>query len=233
MDSKSIIYEGAIKGFPLIKIKSKEIIEKIRKGSFFMSSLKTYRELYRQSGDDTIGDPNEGKLVIHEAFLTIPETGERTLIMDQALPTVNENDFVFCMFGINPNLHNEFLFTEEQKQKLIRFDNTAMLVTDAYEFSRRIVQAANQRGLTIKSGFVKYYDERINNGNIYIDLLTGGTENIVFHKTKKYEYQQEFRFTIRNTTGESSLTLDIGDISDITEVFTTEQLFSSIIKKSE
>lgn len=232
MDSKSVVYEGAIKGFPLIKIKSREIISKIQKGSFYMSSLKTYREMYNKSGDDTVGDPNEGKFVIHEAFLTIPETGESTLIMDQALPTVNENDFVFCMFGINPDLHNEFLFTDEQKQKLINFDDTAMLVTDVYEFCKRIVCAANLRGLTIKSGFVKYYDEHINNAKIYIDLFRNGTENIVFHKTKKYEYQQEFRFTIRNTTGEDHLCLDIGDISDITKVFTTEQLFSSIIKKN-
>lgn len=231
MGSKSIIYSGAINGFPLIRIQSKEIIAKTQKGSFYMSSLKKYREMYEQSGDDTIGDPNEGKLLLHKAFLTIPETGDSFLVMDQALSTVNENDFVFCMFGINPDLHNKFLFTDEQKQKLIGFNDTAMIVTDVYEFCKRIVHAANLKGLTVKSGFVKYYDEHINNGNICIDLIINGTENIVFYKTKKYEYQQEFRFTIRNTTGEDHLCLDIGNISDITKTLPTEQLFSSTMKK--
>ena len=62
-------------------------------------------------------------------------------------------------------------------------------------------------------------------------MITKGTENIVFHKTKKYEYQQEYRFTIPNNTGDDYLELDIGDISDITEVFSTEEMFSAIIER--
>ena len=230
MECKNIKYMGEIKGFPLIKIKSREIIEKLRSGSFYMSSLKKYREMYEKYGDDTIGDPNEGKLIIHDAVLKIDELGIEERVTDHAVATVNENDFVFCMFGVNPNKYDKFLFTEEQKQRLIGFDDTALLITDVYEFARRIKNAAEKRNLQIAGNFVNYYDETANDIQIFIDLIAKGTENIVFHKTKKYEYQQEYRFTIQNKTGEDHLELDIGDISDISEVFTTEEIFSVIIE---
>jgi len=231
MESKKIKFNGGIKGFPLIKIKSREIIDKIRAGSFYMSSLRKYREMYAECGDDTIGDPNEGKVIIHDAMFVSEEMGLCEQVTDQPIATVNENDFVFCMFGVNPNKHDKFLFSEEQKQKLIGFDDTAMIVTDVYEFCRRIAKAAEKRNLKISSGFVNYYDETVDNVNLYINLITKGTENIVFHKTKKYEYQQEYRFTIPNNTGDDYLELDIGDISDITEVFSTEEMFSAIIER--
>ncbi len=230
MECKNIKYMGEIKGFPLIKIKSREIIEKLRSGSFYMSSLKKYREMYEKYGDDTIGDPNEGKLIIHDAVLKIEELGIEERVTDHAVATVNENDFVFCMFGVNPNKYDKFLFTEEQKQRLIGFDDTALLITDVYEFARRIKNAAEKRNLQISGNFVNYYDETANDIQIFIDLIAKGTKNIVFHKTKKYEYQQEYRFTIQNKTGEDHLELDIGDISDISEVFTTEEIFSVIIE---
>ena len=136
MESKKIKFNGEIKGFPLIKIKSREIINKIRSGSFYMSSLRKYREMYAECGDDTIGDPNEGKVIIHDAMFVSEEMGLCEQVTDQPIATVNENDFVFCMFGVNPNKHDKFLFSEEQKQKLIGFDDTAMIVTDVYEFCR-------------------------------------------------------------------------------------------------
>lgn len=230
MESEKIKFNGKIKGFPLIKIKSREIIDKIRTGSFYMSSLKKYREIYAECGDDTVGDPNEGKIIIHNAILVSEEMGLCDQVIDQPIATVNENDFVFCMIGVNPNKHDKFLFSAEQKQKLIGFDDTAMIVTDVYEFSRRIAKAAEERNLRISSGFVNYYDETVDNINLYINLIIKGTENIVFHKTKKYEYQQEYRFTIPNNTGNDYLELYIGDISDITEVLSTEELFSAIIE---
>ena len=98
MESKKIKFNGEIKGFPLIKIKSREIIDKIRAGSFYMSSLRKYREMYAECGDDTIGDPNEGKVIIHDAMFVSEEMGLCEQVTDQPIATVNENDFVFCMY---------------------------------------------------------------------------------------------------------------------------------------
>lgn len=226
-------YTGQIKGFPLIKIKSKEIIDKIRAGSFHMSSLKKYREMYAESGDDTIGDPNEGKLIIHEAIMIVPEFGEEQILHDYPMPTANENDFVFCMFGINPMKYDTFQFSEEQKKKLVGFDDTALLITDAHEFCRRVIAAAAEKNLEIESGFVNYYDETSDDTKRLADLVVNGVKNIVYYKTQKYKYQQELRFTVPNKTGEDFLEFNIGDISDISEVFTTEEILSAYIAHKE
>ncbi len=226
----NIKYQGMIKGFPLIKIKSKEIIEKIRKGSFYMNSLKTYRDLYKDNEDNVIGDAYEGKLYIYDATFIIPEKGVNEIIKNKAFSTVNENDFVYCMFGINPNKNSSFNFTDYQKQKLIGFDDTALIITDVYEYFRRIKKSAIESGYEIESNFVQYYDEGVNDLNLFLNLIKG-MNNIVFYKRKMYSYQQEYRFTIKNNSGDDHLELDIGDITDISEMFSVTDLFNSYISK--
>ena len=227
----TIKYTGQIKGFPLIKINSHEIIAKIQNGSFRMNSLKIYREMYDNCNDNIVGDPYEGKFIIHDAVFQIEELGVNEHVKDFAFSTANENDFVFCMFGINPEKHISFKFTDEQKQKLIGFNDTALLITDIGEFATRIEQAATGKGLKIKSDFVNYYDETIDDVARLLSLVRNGMENIVFNKVKDYAYQQEYRFTIPNFTGDEYLELNIGDITDISKVFTTEELFNSYIEK--
>ena len=225
--TNKVKYVGQIKGFLLIKIKSKRIIEETRRGSFYMNSLKVFREMYKNSKDNVIGDPYEGKLIIYDAIIQIPELGINEVVKDSAFSTANENDFVFCMFGVNPNKHCSFQFTGEQKQKLINFDDTALLIIDVYEFCKRIKNAAIARNLVVKSGFVDYYDETVDDVGRLLKLVVNGMENIVFHKIKDYSYQQEYRFTIQNSTGAACLELNIGDISSISEVFTTTEMLNS------
>lgn len=227
--AEKIKYDGEIKGFPLIKIQSREIVEKTQAGSFWMTSLRKYREIYKKYNDNIIGDPNEGKLLIHDAIFHDPKSGKRTVIEDGAISTANEDDFVFCMFAVNPEKHSTFQFDEDQKQKLIGFNDTALLITDAYEFIKRVEKAANEKGYEIEHGFVQYYDETFDDIVHLVNLVSNGIGNIVFHKTKEYLYQQEFRFTIKNATGKDSLELHIGNLSDISKVFTVQEILKSNI----
>lgn len=223
-------YRGQIKGFPLIKIKSRDIIEKMQKGSFYMNSLRYYRKLYENSKDEVIGDPYEGKLFIPEAYLMIE--GETPIpLKNEALRTSHEDDFVFCMFGVNPVKYSTFQFTEEQKENLIGFDDTTLLITDTVEFRKRVFDAARKEGLEIREGFVQYYDPSVNSPDIYslYARLINGMENIVFHKRIQYQYQQEYRFTVSQPIGGVYVEhreLNIGDISDISEIFTTKEFLS-------
>lgn len=221
-----------IKGFPLIKIKSQEIIEKIQKGSFRMNSLKLYRDMYKDGNDDGIGDPYEGKLFVHNAVIKIEELGIEEKLNNYPISTVNENDFVFCMFGVNPNKYCSFTFTEEQKEKLVAFDEAALLITDTYEFCRRIKKSADKEGLRITSDFVNYYDDTIDDVTRLAQLCINGTQNIVFHKTQRYSYQQEYRFTIKNDDGTEFIELDIGDITKISKILTTKEILNSMVVKS-
>lgn len=115
-----------IKRFPLIKIKSRDIIEKTVRGSFYMNSLAYYRKLYEDKKDEIVGDPCEGMLFIHEVDMYIPEQNVYEKIRDSAINTVYINNYVYCLFGVNPNTHDSFCFTEEQKKQLVGFDDTAM-----------------------------------------------------------------------------------------------------------
>ncbi|MDD4494960.1 MAG: hypothetical protein PHV32_11575 [Eubacteriales bacterium] len=234
-------YKFQVKGSPVMKIQTRKIIEKIRAGSFYMNSLKVYRDMYKKYKDTVIGDPNEGKFIIHDAIAQIKkidtngnveeQSVSTTIVKDQAFSTINENDFVFCMFGIDSAKYNSFKFTEEQKQKLVGFHDTALLITDSHEFCERVKKAAVARNLEIKNDFVNYYDQTINNADLFLSLAVKGTENIVFYKVKDYSYQQEYRFTTPNYTGTDHLELNIGDITDISEVFTTKELFNSYTEK--
>jgi len=228
------------KGFPLIKIKSRDIIEKLQHGSFYMNSLKAYRNMYKNRNDIIVGDPNEGKLIFHNANTRISkleanevadEVHEQT-VRDHLFSTANEDDFVFCMFGVNPNKHSSFNFTEEQKQKLNGFDDTALLITDVGEFCRRILKSAIAKGLEITSGFVNYYDPKKDDVSRLLSLVKYGMQSIVFHKVSDYSYQQEYRFTIPNNSGAEYLELDIGNITDISKIFSTEEILNSSMVKT-
>lgn len=231
---KDILYQTTIKGFPLIKFQSKEIIEKTIRGSFYMNSLRYYRELYEKEGDEFIGDPCEGKIFISKSLgvkFSIPEKGIYFQdLNDVAISTSHENDFVFCMFGINPDIYNNFEFTEEQRNKIQDKYDSALVITDIYEYCKRIMQGAESKKIEIKSGFVKYYDEHIDSPNLLISLRKG-IENVVFYKKKKYSTQHEFRFTSPNPQNAMSLELDIGDIRDISVQQSSKDVLKAIMSK--
>lgn len=64
-----------IKGSVFVKFQKSCIIEKTQQGSIYMNSLQQFRKLYKDSGDETIGDPYEGKLYIYNADCFIPDKG--------------------------------------------------------------------------------------------------------------------------------------------------------------
>ncbi len=227
MEKTKYKFSGQINGFPLIKLKSHDIIQKIRAGSFYMNSLRVYREMYANSKDNTIGDPNEGKFLVHSATLCVPAAGVYKSIQDCLLSTCNEDDYVFCLFGINPQKHSLFTFSDEQKKELIKFGDTALLITDAYELCKRVSKAAKDRNFEIAGDFVQYYDPEADDASRLAQLVVEGMKNIVFHKTNNYAYQQEYRFTIANNTGDDHIILEIGSIEDISEVFSTEDILNS------
>ncbi|MGN1158253.1 MAG: hypothetical protein ACI4TK_18940 [Agathobacter sp.] len=218
---------ATIKGFPLIKFQTRERIKELQNGLLYMNSLKKYREMYKDSHDNIIGDPNEGKLIVHEAIFHIPEEEEPQVLKDVALSTVSENDFVFCMFGVNPNKHKTFMYTEEQRTKISEKYDTALLITNVYEFCRRVQSAARDVGLEIKGNFVQYYDPSSDDIRRMVDLLKNGMRSIAFHKVNDYAYQQEYRFSIPYIDGKEHIEIDIKDISDISEIFPADKIFNS------
>lgn len=221
-----------VKGFPLIKFQSAERIESLQNGLLYMKSLEWYRKHESENGDVVVGDRFEAMFHVNEGKLILPDIGEEFEIKNKLIATSVSNDYAYCMFGVNP-YNSSFNFSTEQKDTIKDFGDTALLILDKDEFFSRIRKAALNAGYEIHSGFVRYYDENVDSGNLILSLLSG-IYNIAFWKRKKYIYQQEFRFLVhtQNYT-EDHLELNIGDIHDISKVFKTSEILNARVEKIE
>ena len=168
---------------------------------------------------------------INEATIYFPDTGETVAVNDDLLKTSESNDFVFCMFGVNPT-EEKFRFTDKQKEKMLSFGDTALIVLNRAEFIHRVKVGAEKAGYKIHFDQVKYYDPSIDGGNKYISLVDG-MWNIAFWKRDSYAYQQEVRFLFSpGDENKDHIELDIGDISDITAIVSAKSVLSAIVKKT-
>lgn len=220
-----------IKGFPLIKFKSKDRIQTLREGKLYMKSLEFYRKQEIIHGDCTVGDKFEAMAHINEGQIVIPELGVNKNISDELIKTSFSDSFVFCMFGIS-TLSEKFTFSDEQKKKIREFGDTALLITDSNEFLNRINNAVIRDKLIGSHGFVQYYDEGVDSADFWCSLIKAGMNNIAFRKRKCYAYQQEYRWLIEHPPTQNDFyELDIGNISDISVVFETEQILNALAKQ--
>lgn len=220
-----------VKGTPLIKFQNAERIESLRKGHLYAKTLKYYREYEKETGDDAVGDEFEAMLHINEGYIRLPNSNETISLNDTLIPTTDSDDFVFCMFGIYPSLQS-FSFSDEQKEKMLSFGDTALIILDSAEFIKRVENAAKANGYTAHFEAVNYFDPTVDNGNMIISLLKG-MWNIAYWKRDKYAYQQEGRFVFSPGNGQAHIELNIGDISDITTVLPSEAVLSSMVKKKQ
>ncbi|MDY3751977.1 hypothetical protein [Christensenella minuta] len=222
-----------IHGKPLIKFHSKEIIEKFQKGSFYMQSLEIYRKMEVAEGNTIVGDDFEGMFHVNEAEALEPKSGKIMNIVNGLIPTVYSNDFAFCMFHICPQ-EDTFIFSDKQKEKLRGFGDTALLITDQNKFFKRIYLAAERRGFSVNHGPVIYFDESIDSFNLLVKLMRKPESFAFLKRKKKYDYQQEYRFVIHaDNIMADHIELDIGDISDISEVMPTLKILNSTAKRGE
>jgi len=219
------------KGIPLIKFQDATKIQSLQSGKIYAKTLSYYRKREEETGDCEVGDKYKAMIHINNAKIYSPDTGKTITVKNDLLKTSESNDFVFCMFGVNPK-SKEFSFTDKQKEKMLSFGDTALIVLDHDEFIRRVIVAAKQAGYNVYFKPVQYYDPTIDGGNMWNSLLEG-MWNIAFWKRNSYIYQQEVRFVF--TPGDENtdhIELDIGDISDITAILPAKSALSTIIKNA-
>lgn len=137
-----------VKGMPLIKFQDEDKIKSLQSGKLYAKTLEYYRKREEETGDCEVGDKYEAMIHINEATIHFPDTGEMIPVNDDLLRTSESNDFVFCMFGINPSTE-KFKFTDEQKEKMLSFGDTALLILDQDEFIHRVKTAAEKAGYNV------------------------------------------------------------------------------------
>ena len=160
----------SIKGTPLIKFQSEEIILSLQKGKIYANTLEYYRKLEYETNDSEVGDCFEAMFHVNEAMVVIPDAGISEVISDELIATAHSNDYIFCMFGICQQMQN-FSFTEQQKEKLLSFGNTALVITDSGEFISRVKNAAEKLGYEVTFDAVNYYDPNIDYVNMLITMM--------------------------------------------------------------
>ena len=221
-----------IKGFPLIKFQSAARIESLRQGHLYAKTLGYYRKLEEETGDADIGDKCEAMLHVKSGQLINKSTGEVHELDDTLLRTMRSDDFVFCMFSIYPKTKT-FEFSAEQREKLLSFGDTALLILDSDEFISRVNQSAIKSGLETHFDAVQYYNPNEDYADIWIDLFKGMWKT-AFWKRESYRYQQEARFVfLSDDAKRDHIELDIGDISQISEIIPAASILESMASRAD
>lgn len=202
----------------LIKFQSKDIIDSIQSGCIWMNQLYVFQKMEAENNNHEIGDRKEN--MIYSKAYEFPDGTPCAL----QLTDDKKSNFVFCMF--TPNISKgQYQFTQEQKDKMIGFGDTALLITDWKEFCTRIHNSIIGNKYELYHRAVKYYDEDNEIPIEIMDLLTDGLHNLPFVKRKRYSYQQEYRLSIRmDKTSKEYIKLNIGNIHDISTQIPADDL---------
>ena len=203
-------------------------------GKIYANTLATFKALEGIDGSGR-ADRHEGTIAWLQPGQGRAEINGMDITNDLAGPMQLQRSWldhlnVFCLHAAhNGNLDiakvsNENI--EELRRQLTIPDECfalgrlAVVVTDVPEFIGRIEAAAKDKGYRMARGLVRYYAPELFHGN-FRDVES------VFHKQDRHSYQREFRFVFdRRLVSAAPMTLEIGDISDITQRIESAELNS-------
>jgi hypothetical protein len=208
----------------LLKLGQREYMEQFRKGLLYMNTLNYFREL---DGDPARADRYEGVTHIFQPKdvimrLSVPGFGEITIGSEDlaAATTLSMNSEsrcnIFCLHAITAPV-NGALFPSEHEW----FGDSIVLVLNTQDFLTRVLAASKARSFMVKGNLVEYYDS---------DTYTGKLDR--FRKSKRFAHQREYRIAVESP-GTEPLTLDIGNITDITSEVVPLSDANNVFKFSE
>lgn len=223
----------------LMKFGSEENLKKLQSGQFYMKNLQYYVDLEKSTLDKNVGDMYDGQMLLENVKITMFTTDTKTFVrqFDTSKASMNLGYLkcpVFCMFmydyrnytseEVNGDvLKVTYQFTPEQLQKMPNFGENVLMIKNGDEFVERIKRGLLSQNIGYTRDFVQYYGF---NNLEHLKQVQNDNSRIAFWKRQKYAYQQEYRF-IAHTEVDDFLSIDIGDISDITQLVNTEELLNT------
>ena len=226
----------------LVKFGSKDNLIKLQQGQLYMKNLQYYVDLEKSTSDEDVGDMYDGQMLWKDAKVTLFDYDTKEFFAEGMASNLSLNLGylacpVFCMFAfdyrnhtneklVGDNLTVRYDFTDEQKSKLCNFGTHALIIKNGDEFVERVRKGLLSNEIGYSRDFVKYYD--FNN----IEQLKEVKEDsmrVAFWKRQKYAYQQEYRF-LAHTEVDDHLSINIGDISDITQLVETSKLLNTYLQ---
>lgn len=196
-------------------------------GRIRMGTVEKYRKEYEDQ-EGGRNDPDEHVQALYQPEQVVISVGGRMIGGVEGPVRVrrvfDECSYLLCMTAITNRDLNAALGDFRFDRRLRGLGDAAVLVTDAREFTRRLKAGIDQvpwlrshpESGGIASGLVEY-----------VDFSTYHGEVGPFRKSLAFRYQHEWRLALIDSTEgrrEDHLTLQIGDISDITRVIETDKL---------
>ena len=223
----------------LMKFGSEKNLRKLQAGQLYMKNLKYYVDLENTTGDEDIGDKYDGQMMLQDVKISMYTLDTHKFIARFSAPSSSINlgylDCpVFCMFVFDyrnhveehlegENLTVKYRFTEEQLKKIPNFGDSVLIIKNGDEFINRVKKGLLDAGYAFARDHVQYY--AFNNME-HLKQVQGNNSRIAFWKRDKYSYQQEYRFLIHDFV-DDYLSVEIGDISDITKLLKTDEFLNT------
>lgn len=226
----------------LMKFGSENNLRKLQAGQLYMKNLKYYVDLEKTTDDEDVGDKYDGQMMLQDVKISMYTVDTHEFIAQFDAPSASMNLGylecpVFCMFmfdyrnHVEENLEGENLtvkyqFTEEQLEKMPNFGDSVLIIKKGDEFVNRVKKGLLEAGYGFSRDHVQYY--AFNNVE-HLKQIQSDNSRIAFWKRDKYSYQQEYRFLIHDFV-DDYLSVEIGDISDITQLLRTEELLNTYLE---
>jgi len=225
----------------LLKFGSEENVRKLKDGQLYMKNLQYYVDLEKATSDEDVGDMYEGQMLLQTTNISIYSSDTNELVGQFLAPSASMDLGylkcpVFCMFMLDYRNHTQekldgdiltvrYEFTKKQIENMPGFGEWVLLIKNGDEFINRVKKALILENVGFTRDYVKYYEvstlqqlQEIHEDNL----------RIAFWKREKYAYQQEYRF-ICHAEVDDNLIVNIGDISDISQMMKTEELLNTYI----
>lgn len=204
-----------------------QYVEDFIEGKIFANRLSYFKRI-EANEDFNRTDKHEGVIGWFQPDLGHFEINGMDITGDLAGPVEIQREWldylnIFCMYSAHSgdldlgNLPTEnidvFRSQLEIHDDCMRLGKFGVVVKDVAEFISRIETAAESENYRIFHRLVKYYNPETFHGSF-------SDGEAIFRKHHEYKHQQEYRFVIDTfVKGTNPVTLNIGDISDITICF--------------
>ena len=226
----------------LFKVGSYEYMAAMQRGLLYMNSVTYFARFEEEEPDGLRGDPEEPLLArircgaqgkkYYQLILRIGKgEGAKTFDVSEnatltAVVPSPDNVMMFCFSALADDDSGKIPGEDNGEirldARLLEFGTHIVIIKDSWALSHRINKTIQQHPNLYGSKYFQGGFGRVK----YIDT-TGGPQTLgLFRKARKFEWQQEFRFIlgahpqVLNSSG--ALELEIGDISDITQLIPLE-----------
>ena len=209
-----------------------KFVEKREHAEFFLSGkLYANRLSYfaNLEEDEQRLDSDEGVVLSeYEKLVLVPQSGppvevQLSRTLRGYVPAANLN--VFCMTSFGEEAKTESEFLEELRitaPTCIELGKYAVVIPDATLFIQRIQEASRGAGFHCIARMVEYDDKLLFPSWVH----AADPFDRVFHKSKRFAPQREFRIAIDTMTdGEDHLELDVGNMADLGFIAETKDFF--------